>query len=133
MAINRKALKPYALKGSAAAPSLLGVWENELGSTMTITSFDGTTFTGTYTSPVSSGPSPATGKLAGTLSGIALGFTVNWGPNFSSVTSWSGLLLTDGNSLVMYTLWHLAATPESEADFWESILAGADLFIQTQP
>jgi hypothetical protein len=133
MSFDRKALKPYSLKGGRAAPSLLGVWQNELGSTMTIAAFDGTTFTGTYTSAVSSQSSPATGELSGTLSGIALGFTVNWGLAFSSVTSWSGLLLTDGNSLAIYTLWHLASTPESEADFWESILAGADLFVQIQP
>jgi hypothetical protein len=132
MSLDRKALKPYSIKGGSAAPSLLGVWQNELGSIMTITSFDGTTFAGTYTSAVSSQSSPATGKLSGTLSGIALGFTVNWTLTFSSVTSWSGLLLTDGNSLVIYTLWHLASTPESEPDFWESILAGADLFVQIQ-
>jgi len=132
MSINRKALKPYPRAKGAAAPSLLGVWQNELGSTMTITTFDGTNFAGIYTSPVSSGPGPATGPVAGTLSGIALAFTVNW-TGFSSVTSWSGLLLTDDSLLVMYTLWHLASTPESQANFWESILAGADLFEQIQP
>jgi hypothetical protein len=133
MAVNWKSLKPYAIKGGPAAPSLVGVWQNELGSTMTIATFDGTTFTGTYTSAVSSKLSPATGTLSGTLSGIGLGFTVNWASPFSSVTAWSGLLLTDGNSLVIYTLWHLASTPESEPDFWESILAGADIFVPIQP
>jgi hypothetical protein len=135
MTLNRKAFKPYSLKGSkegSPSPSLLGVWQNELGSTMQITSFDGTTFTGTYTSAVSSNSTPATGQLAGTLSGSALGFTVNWASPFSSVTSWNGLLLTDLNSLVIFTLWHLASTPESENDVWESILAGADFFVQTQ-
>lgn len=133
MSINRKGLKPYSATGKAAAPGLKGVWQNELGSTMTITSFDGTTFGGTYASAVSSGPGSATGKLAGTLADDAVGFTVNWAPTFSSVTSWNGLVLTDGESLVIYSLWHLASTPESEADYWESILAGADLFIQMQP
>jgi len=133
MTLDRKTFKPYSLKGGPVSPSLLGVWQNELGSTMEITSFDGTTFTGTYTSAVSSESTPSTGKLAGTLSGIALGFTVNWTPPFSSVTSWSGLLLTDGNSLAISTLWHLASTPESEADLWESILAGADFFVRIQP
>jgi hypothetical protein len=95
---------------------------------MEIMNFDGTTFTGTYTSAVSSESNPATGKLAGTLSGSALGFTVNWDTPFSSITSWSGLLLTDGNALAIFALWHLASTPESEDNLWESILAGADFF-----
>jgi Avidin family len=132
MSINRKSLKPYSRAKGAAAPTLLGIWQNELGSTMTITTFDGTNFAGTYTSPVSSGPTPATGPVSGTLSGIALAFTVNW-TGFASVTSWNGLLLSDGSSLAMYTLWNLASTPESQANFWESILAGADLFAQIQP
>lgn len=133
MSIDRKALKSYSASGKSAAPGLLGVWQNELGSTMTITSFDGTTFGGTYSSAVSEGVGPVSGTLAGTLSGDAVGFTVNWAPTFSSVTSWNGLLLTDGDTLVIYSLWHLASTPESEANFWESILAGADLFVQMEP
>jgi hypothetical protein len=133
MSIDRKTLKPFSISGKAATPGLQGIWQNELGSTMTITSFDGTSFSGTYSSAVSSGSGSVNGTLAGTLSGDAVGFTVNWMPTFSSVTSWNGLLLTDGNALVIYSLWHLASTPESANDFWESILAGADLFIQVQP
>ncbi len=133
MSIDRKKLKPYSVSGKPAVPGLQGVWQNELGSTMTITSFDGTIFGGTYSSAVSSGKGPVSGTLAGTLSGDAIGFTVNWAPTYSSVTSWSGLLLTDGDTLVIYSLWHLASTPESEADYWESILAGADLFIEMGP
>ena len=83
---------------------------------MTITSFDGTTFGGTYSSAVSDGQGSVSGTLAGTLSGDAVGFTVNWAPTFSSVTSWSGLLLGDGDTLVIYSLWHPASTPESEAN-----------------
>jgi hypothetical protein len=133
MSINRKALKPYSVSGKSAVLGLQGVWQNELGSTMTITSFDGTTFGGTYSSAVSDGQGPVSGTLAGTLSGDAVGFTVNWAPTFSSVTSWSGLLLADGDTLVIYSLWHLASTQESEANYWESILAGADLFIKMEP
>lgn len=130
MSLHRKNLKPYSVSGKAAAFNLEGTWQNELGSIMTITSFDGQTFNGTYTSQVSSGPNPATGTLAGTVSGSALGFTVNWAPGFSSVTSWNGILLSDGNELAIFALWHLASTPESQANYWESILAGADLFVQ---
>jgi avidin family protein len=130
MAINRKALKPYSASGKSTGPNLQGVWQNELGSTMTITSFDGTTFSGTYASAVSSGGGSVSGTLAGTLAGDAVGFIVNWKPAFSSVTSWSGIVLTSGDALAIYSLWHLASTPESDADYWESITAGADLFVQ---
>lgn len=130
MSIDRKLLKPYSTTKKAAAPNLQGIWQNELGSTMTITSFDGTRFSGTYASAVSSGSGSATGALAGTLAGDAIGFMVNWEPGFASVTSWSGIVMADGDTLAIYSLWHLASTPESEADYWEAILAGADLFIQ---
>lgn len=133
MSINRKLLKPYSVLGKGAGPGLLGAWENELGSTMNITSFNGTAFAGTYSSAVSSGAGPVTGTLAGTLAGDAIGFTVNWSPAFSSVTSWNGLVLTDAGSLVIYTLWNLASTPDEETDYWESIRAGADLFVPVRP
>jgi hypothetical protein len=130
MPIHRKSLKPFSASSNPAAPSLLGLWENELGSTLDITNFNGTVFSGTYTSSVSSGQNPVSGPVEGTLAGDAVGFTVNWLPTYSSVTSWNGLLLTDGSSLALYTLWQLASTPESELNYWESILAGADLFVQ---
>jgi hypothetical protein len=31
---------------------------------------------------------------------------------------------------LIYSLWNLASTPERPENFWESILAGADLFEQ---
>lgn len=130
MTIPRKSLKPYSAAGKQAVPNLLGSWGNELGSLLTITSFDGTNFSGTYTSSVSGGSGSAKGAAAGTLVGDAIGFTVNWAPGYKSVTCWNGLVLTDGNSLAFYTLWHLTSTPESQTDFWESILAGSDLFFQ---
>jgi len=76
MSIDRRALRAYSASGESA-PSLQGVWQNELGSTMTITSFDGTTFGGTYASSVSSEGGPVTGTLTGTFAGDAVGFTVN--------------------------------------------------------
>jgi hypothetical protein len=134
MTINRKQLRAYSAtkpSGKASVPAISGTWQNELGSTMIITSFDGKNFSGSYTSAVSGGSGPVTGTLTGTLSGDAIGFTVNWSPTYSSVTSWNGLVLTWGEGLAIYALWHLAATPESATDVWESILAGADLFVQT--
>jgi Avidin family len=134
MTIDRKQLSAYSAtqpSGKATVPTITGTWQNELGSTMTITTFDGKNFSGSYTSAVSGGSGSVTGSLAGTLSGDAIGFTVNWSPTYSSATSWNGLVLNYGEGLAIYALWHLASTPENAADFWESILAGADLFGQT--
>ena len=80
MSIERKELKPYSASKTstlAVIPAITGVWQNELGSTMTITSFDGENFSGTYTSAVSEGQGPVTGTLAGTLAGDAVAFTVS--------------------------------------------------------
>jgi hypothetical protein len=126
-------LRPFSQTAAGSTPPLQGVWQNELGSEMAIKSFDGTTFSGTYTSAVSSGGGSVTGTLAGTVNGDAIGFLVNWGGSISAVTSWSGLLLGDQSSLLIYSLWHLASTPSTVEAFWESILAGADIFIPFVP
>jgi Avidin family len=97
---------------------------------MTIENVDGATFSGTYASSVSDGQGPVHGTLAGTVSGDAVAFAVNWAPTYSSVTGWNGLLLSDGSGVFIYSLWNLASTPEQPENFWESILAGADLFEQ---
>lgn len=133
MMIDRKTLRRWsaATRGAGTAPpGLVGKWENELGSIMTIEQFDGTNFSGTYQSAVSSDGKSLTGPLLGTIAGDALAFTVNWGTTYSSVTSWNGLLLGDGSQTYMYTLWNLSSTPENEDDVWQSIQAGAELFAQ---
>ncbi|HWA95396.1 MAG TPA: avidin/streptavidin family protein [Terracidiphilus sp.] len=131
MPINRKELKPLSALGKTASLALVGVWQNELSSEMTITSFDGTTFSGSYTSSVSSGSGSVTGSLLGYVSGDAISFIVNWAPTYSSVTAWSGVLLGNGeDGVFMYTLWQMASTPEEQQNYWESIQAGADLFWQ---
>ncbi|MFT0174319.1 avidin/streptavidin family protein [Paraburkholderia mimosarum] len=114
-----------------ATPELVGKWENELGSVMTIDQFDGVNFSGTYQSAVSSDGQYATGPISGTVAEDAIAFTVDWDIAYASVTSWSGLLLHNGDQACMYTLWNLSSTPEKEDDFWQSIQAGADLFAQT--
>jgi hypothetical protein len=136
MSIDRKLLQPYSFSrksNQAESVSLLGTWQNELGSVMTIEKVDGATFSGTYASSVSGGQGSVNGTLAGMVSGDAIAFTVNWAPTFSSVTGWNGLLLSDGSSVFIYSLWNLASTPDQPENFWESILAGADLFEQITP
>ncbi|MEX3992847.1 avidin/streptavidin family protein [Paraburkholderia sp. EG286A] len=131
MLIDRRALRPLsriAQGEKAATPELVGKWENELGSVVTIDQFDGTNFSGTYETAVGNDGLAATAPLFGTVAGDAIAFTVNWGPTYVSVRGWSGLLLADGNQACMYTLWNLSCTPMDEDDFQHSILTGADLF-----
>jgi hypothetical protein len=128
MPVDRGKLKAYVLKKGKA--DLKGEWKNELKSKMFIKEFDGKTFSGIYHSHVSTEGPPVEGSLVGTMTGSALAFTVNWDPAFSAVTSWTGLLLTDGGALAIYTLWQLAGTPEKPDQVWDSISAGSDMFWQ---
>jgi hypothetical protein len=130
--VSRKELRPYEQSKSGKQFSPTGLWKNELGSTMLVEQFDGTNFTGTYTSAVSAAGKSATGTLSGTIAGDAISFLVNWREEFASVTAWAGLVLSDGESPAIYALWHLASTPAEDGDAWESILAGADLFFTAE-
>lgn len=96
---------------------------------MEVDQFDGTNFSGSYTSAVSADGTAAKGTLSGTVADGAVGFLVNWKAEFASVTAWTGLILSDGITPAIYSLWHLGNTPAEDEDAWESILAGADLFI----
>jgi hypothetical protein len=127
--LSRKDLLPYAESADGKVFSPVGAWNNELGSTMTVDQFDGTNFSGTYSSAVSADGTSAKGTLWGTIAGGSIAFLVNWKAEFPSVTAWSGLVLSDGKTTAIHTLWHLASTPDADTDAWESILAGADLFL----
>lgn len=83
------------------------------------------------TSAVSADGTTAAGTLSGTVAGGAVGSLVNWKAEFASVTAWTGLILSDGVSPAIYSVWHLGNTPAADEDVWESILAGSDLFIST--
>ncbi|MFX8199694.1 avidin/streptavidin family protein, partial [Acinetobacter baumannii] len=61
-----RGLKPHA--GAAIGLpiiSILGVWQNELGSTMAINTMQDAEFFGTYTSTVSGGGGSVSGPLVG--------------------------------------------------------------------
>ncbi|MEO7178344.1 MAG: avidin/streptavidin family protein [Allosphingosinicella sp.] len=111
----------------------VGTWTNELGSTLQVTSVLDGVFSGVYSSTVSGGGPSVQGSVSGTFSGEAIAFTANWGPS-QSVTAWTGVALASGESgYFIYALWHLASSPTQDADWWESILAGADLFYMPGP
>ena len=130
MALDRKALRPLSSTHPDLAFTPEGMWMNELGSSMSIEHFDGASFSGIYESAVSENGSSVRGELTGTLAGDAIAFLVNWRSQYSSVTAWSGLVMSSGEVQAIYTLWHLANTPESEADAWRSIEAGSDVFVR---
>jgi hypothetical protein len=125
---SRGDLKLYSQRATTD-PDLKGIWVNELQSVMTIARVEAGVFRGEYESAVSGEHSPVKGKLIGTIAGDSLGFTVNWEPDFDSVTSWSGKLLVDEDgALSIYTLWQLSRPVEESEDWWQSILAGSDMF-----
>ena len=105
---------------------LIGSWGNELGSTMSIKAAQGETFTGDYASTVSGKGGPTTGTLQGTLAGGAIAFSVNWQPEYASVTSWTGLVLEgEEGVLSIYALWQLAEEDPTKG-WWQAINAGMD-------
>ena len=132
MLIDRTQLQPYSASDGSEPPQLVGTWINELGSKMIVNNQDPDgSFTGQYSSAVS-GQGPAVGgPLSGYLSGDSIVFVVTW-DGYPSATAWSGLVLTmPSGDPVIYALWHLAVTPQSDANWWEAINAGADLFYWT--
>ena len=115
---------------SLTPPSLLGVWTNELGSTMDVTNVNGAYFSGVYASTDGHG-----GQVQGNLSGIAagetLGWAVSWQPASDSTTSWVGKFMVDNTTgrICIYTLWYLSSGDASQP-MWQSFTAGQDLFWQ---
>ena len=117
-------------RAARAAVDFTGTWKNELGSEMTIVQA-GQALTGKYISPVSGGGGPVIGLLVGWADGQVISFTVNW-PQ-PSITAWVGHLVTEDGTEAIETLWHLATTmanPDDPTELWESVLAGADRFVQ---
>jgi hypothetical protein len=79
-------------------------------------------------SAVSADGKLARGTLSGTVTKNAIAFLFNWKNQFVSVTAWSGLVLSDGEALAIYALWHLASTSAKGEDVWDPILVGANQF-----
>ncbi|MBS0364057.1 MAG: hypothetical protein JSR98_22005 [Proteobacteria bacterium] len=126
MAVSKAKLERLSAKG-IVPPSMMGVWVNELGSTMTVTTVNGAVFSGSYQSSDGNG-GQVTGTLNGVVSGETLAWTVSWQPAVDSTTAWSGKFLVDDNDDVyIYTLWYLSEG-DQDAPVWQSFLAGQDTF-----
>jgi hypothetical protein len=129
MAFTRANLVRLATKG-VAPPNIVGVWQNELTSVMTIHAQDGSYFSGSYDSPDGKG-GRVQGTIQGILSGETLGWTVSWQPAVDSTTTWTGKFLVDRltNQVVIYTLWQMSSG-DAALPVWESFAAGQDTFWQ---
>ena len=113
--------------------SLEGVWYNQLGSRMDITSATNNQLSGTYESGVgcAQGPYTLTGRYE--TEGKSLGWVVSWKNNQAacySTTSWSGEYDTACVAEEIRTTWLLTYPP---AEDWNSTTTGVDTFTRTQP
>ena len=125
-----------------------GIWYNELGSMMNITTVndkDGT-ISGNYQTAVGNDAKIPTYSLIGMVNksdvnhpnGQAIGWTVFWPdvyshPHTSAVTTWSGQykLDIDGHEEII-TFW-LLTTETPSSDDWEATKIGQDTFTRDQP
>jgi hypothetical protein len=130
---------------TAAAPNpvdqtiineLIGVWTNQMGSTLTIVSVDANSgrVDGSYvTSDDPSESFPLIGWVntaAPASSGnhaVSIAWTVRWG-KFGSITSWTGVYGTVDHTVQIIGQWNLSR-PNSGSE-WDHILAGQDRFKQ---
>jgi hypothetical protein len=128
MTVQKASLERLSASG-LVPPSMMGTWTNELGSTMTVTRVNGTTFSGTYQSDDGQG-GQIIGSLNGVASGETLAFTVSWQSTVDSTTAWTGKFLSDGNGgIYIYALWYLSAGDDT-VPIWQSFSAGQDTFWQ---
>jgi len=135
----------YAQSSNNCTSLLCGVYQNQMGSTMKITSASNSMFAGTYESAV--GKAKGKYKLVGAYSGeelpATIGWTVTWNspstPNGTSTTSWTGVIAIgtpekcritntcDPSVLYFITQWHLAMAVNPQ-NYWQSTLSGLDVF-----
>lgn len=114
----------------ASVGTIAGRWRSRLGSVMELAVAGGDTVSGSYRTSVGVTRAQHSYSLTGYVLGDALVFCVDFRPH-GSVGSWAGHHLVDEDNERLVTLWHLArpaAGPHTDADVWEGILAGSDVF-----
>ncbi len=119
------------LQAQGGAATLVGRWQNRLGSVMELEAEPGAqALRGTFRSGVGSPHPDRVYALAGYAIGDAFAFAVDFSPH-GSVGAWSGHHVADERGERLVSLWHLARPVQSAAgdgDVWGAILAGADEF-----
>jgi hypothetical protein len=122
-----------------SAVNLVGKYQNELGSVMSIDTFDGMTFSGIYSTAVSSNGSSLQAPVNGfyntaTRTEGTIAFSVNWKflnndkKQVISTTSWNGIVRSDST---IHTTWLLTEYCVL-ADEWDATTIGKDLFTKIQ-
>lgn len=118
----------------------IGVWKNQLGSTLTISTLDASTgkLSGTYISP--SGTAGSSVELTGWINNFApitgntvtaIAFSVQWG-KYGSITSWTGTCENNASSdekikiPTIKTIWNLVRSSSQYS--WDHILTNSDVF-----
>ncbi|HYP40611.1 MAG TPA: avidin/streptavidin family protein [Chloroflexia bacterium] len=121
--------------------SLLGIWVNELNSTLTIESVQSGVLSGTYATAVSAGAcAQGTFLVSGVTDtdsgGHNIGFTVSWQniqqggqSNCHSVTAWSGQVFNSESGPCINAFWLLTVESDQE-DSWAATHVGLDVFEQ---
>ncbi|WP_420130363.1 avidin/streptavidin family protein [Longimicrobium sp.] len=111
-----------------------GMWYNELGSLLTITS-SGTTISGTYQTAV--GNAQGIYNLTGYINADtnpSVGWVVLWSNEYgdsNSLTTWAGQYYDADGSEVIITMW-LLRSEEPQQQNWQSTLVGEDVFYRSQ-
>lgn len=85
---------------------------------------------GTFRTGVGAPHPERTYHLTGYAHGAAVAFCVDFAPH-GSVAAWVGHYVSEDGGERLSTLYHLSrpvGSPRSEADLWESVIAGADEF-----
>lgn len=130
------------MESSAAAP-FLGLWFNEHGSTMNVTSDTDGVLAGVYCSTIGQAvqakdfyiltgrydTNPPLGQ------GTTVGWVVNWlnnNTNVHSTTTWSGQHFTEPAPQI-FTQWLLTRSTPPGNQSWNSTQIGGDVFNRTRP
>ncbi|XP_043918303.1 avidin-related protein 4/5-like isoform X2 [Protopterus annectens] len=118
------------------APSLAGIWKNELGSILSIDEHDGNLFEGTYLTAVKSEETEDDIKLSDIVgfqqqdNSFTFGFTVRW--SFSdSVTVFTGQYFPDSeNGEILETMWLIRSNVDNHSKDWEATTVGKNTFVR---
>lgn len=128
-------LASFSYGYSQTIRNLIGTWHNQLNSTLRITSISPTNqLAGTYT--LNTGQTfpligwandlPPAGNHV-----VAVAFSVQFGPNYGSITSWTGTFTTIKGVLTISTIWNLVSPNAGQS--WGHILTNCDVFVPGPP
>ena len=117
------------------ASALKGVWDNEIGSSLTITDVDeDRSFKGHYHTLVGKSDKDQQYNVVGFFSenehssnSFLISFIVNWG-EAHALTTWNGYLKLEGGQKSLSTTWlHTKST--KEVKFWDGLTTGSSVFL----